>query len=49
MIFGHLDGHVFLSDKKFAMLIGMGNIIVELCSADIEFRVCRYISWNKDM
>ena len=29
---------------KLGKVIGMGNMMVELCSADIEFRVCRYRS-----
>ena len=31
---------------KLGKVIGMGKMMVELCSADIEFRVCRYRSWN---
>ena len=27
-------------------VIGIGNIMVELCSADMEFNVCRYRNWN---
>ena len=29
---------------KLGKVIGIGNMMVELCSADIELRVCRYLS-----
>ena len=31
---------------KLGKVMGIGNMMVELCSADIELRVCRYLSWN---
>ena len=29
------------------MLMGKGKMMVELCSTEIEFRVCRYLSCTK--
>ena len=33
--------------KCSKMLIGIGNMMVELCSAEMLLRVCRYLSWKK--
>ena len=32
--------------KCSKILIGIGNMMVELCSAEMLLRVCRYLSWK---
>jgi len=38
------DGAVVSSYAKLGRLMGMGKIMVELCSAEMELRVWRYLS-----
>ena len=41
--------HFLFPMKCSTMLMGMGKMMVELCSADMVLRVCRYRNCNKQV
>ena len=41
------DSNVMMMMMMVRHLIGIGKMIVELCSAEILLRVCRYLSWGE--
>ena len=47
MILTNIQGNYLLM-KCSMMLTGMGKMMVELCSAEMVLRVCRYLSYNTE-